>query len=166
MLKETANTILNEPIHITITTEERRWYCPWKKTTVKKEFQLKPLCIGSLVRISKLTLDIDPELINKGKSMLDMAYVSANEHGRSLAKIVAIALTNSREDPSEKLVDLIEGNVSATQLLQIYLEIIKQMDVTAFMTSIVSIRGINLLERKTNPAEQRSQIASGEQSED
>lgn len=166
MLKETANAILDEPINISITTEKRSWFRPWKKTTVKKDFQLKPLCIGSLVRISKITLEIDPDLVSKGMSMLDMAYVSANAHGRNLARIVAIALTNSRQDPPESLVDLIESNVTSQQLLQIYMEIIKQMDVTPFMTSIVSIRGINLLERKTNPVEQRSQIASGEQSED
>lgn len=163
MLKETAAAILEDSVKLKITGDQKHPWFWWKTVRVTREFEIKPLTLGSLIRISKIILDIDPDLFNQER-VLEAIYEAIDEHGPELARVVAIAFTNSRREPAESLVSFIQESITTKQLREVITVIIMQMDVRSFMTSIVSIRGINLLTMKTNPTDQGSQIASGEPS--
>lgn len=161
MLKETAAAILEDPIKLTITGHQKHFLMRWKTVKVTREFEIRPLTLGSLIRISRIILDINPEIF-KSETVLEAVYGLADKHGRELSKVVAIAFTNARMEPAESLITFIQESITAKQLREVLSVIIRQMDVRSFMSSIVSIRGINLL-TKTNPTDQGSQIASGAQ---
>lgn len=167
-LKKTAEAMLDEPIKVTIntaaTTRKQKLFKRIGLFKERREYFLRPLTIGSFIRISKLVLPVDLGIIKDKKSILDIGYYAYKEHGSILVKIAAIALTNTKEEPTEEFEKLIEHNVSASELLIIYAAVIRMMDVNSFISSIISIRGVNLLEM--NPKTQGSSIASGEQSEE
>lgn len=160
--KKEASALLEEGIKLKITGIQRCRWMFWKTVRVTRDFEIRPLTLGSLIRISKIILDIDPDIL-KQDSVLQAVYKIADQHARQLARVVAIAFTNTKAEPPESLVDFIEDNISVKQLREVIQVIIIKMDVTSFISSIVSIRGINLLTMKTNPADQGSQIASGAQ---
>ncbi|MBU7577197.1 MAG: hypothetical protein KAF40_03970 [Flavihumibacter sp.] len=164
MLKETAAAILEDSIKLKITGDEKHSWFWWKTKRVTREFEIRPLTLGSLIRISRIILSIDPEIFNKER-ILEALYGAADKHGTELARVVAIAFTNSRREPADSLISFIQESITTPQLKEVLGVIILQMDVRSFMSSIVSIRGMNLLTMKTNPVDQGSQIASGALSE-
>ncbi len=162
MFKQTAETLTQEPIVVKFPVTTRRKWLPWIKHTVEKTFEVRPLTLGSIIRISKLLLDISPELFSVNAGLVNVAHQVSSKHGRMLAEVTAIAFTNTEEPPSKGLIDQIEYNVTPVDLLRIFNVVLQQMDISNFMSSIISIRGINLL-KEMNPTEQGSpKIASGE----
>lgn len=154
MFQETADALLEKGIKIKITTQEKKF---WQRKPREKihEFELKPLCLGSLIKISKIILKIDPELFKNEFSIQELTFHFSDTLGRDISRIVAIAIVNSKDDPTEELIDLIENNLTSNQLLQVFKHILELMDVSSFMSSIILIKGTNLL-KKMNPTEQRS----------
>ncbi|GAO43797.1 hypothetical protein [Flavihumibacter petaseus] len=165
MLKETAQAILETPYKVDIRGMRGHPIFFWRQVPFVKTFELQPLSLGSLTRISELILDINPDYFAAGKAMQDLTYELALKHGRALATIVAVGFTNTKAKPREELVDMILEYVTPAQLADIFSVIVAKIDITGFITSIVSIRGTSILTR-TNPADQGSQIASGEPSEE
>lgn len=118
-----------------------------------------------MIQISKILLKVDLEKVKEEGNFQSLAIHFTNLLGSDLARIIAIAIHNSKKEAPQSLIDLIENNVTTSQMVDLFALIMKQMNVSNFTTSIILIRGTNLL-IKTNPVEQRSQIASGEQSVD
>jgi hypothetical protein len=161
MLQESADQILQTPMRVKITENKKHWFT--RKTITKEHnFEIKPLFLGTLIKISKIILTIDENFF-KSESVHELSLIILSKVGRDISKIVALAFLNSKDDPSEKLIDLIENNITPEQLLAIFQVILKQMDTGNFISSIIYIRQTNLM--KMNPTTQRSSIAFGEQSE-
>ncbi len=129
----------------------------------KRKLVLHPITLGNLIRISQQMLAIDINLFRQ-ENLLESNYKAIQLHGNTIARIIAIAVNNSKSDPPASLVRFIVNNFTAKELLQTLGIVLRQMNITDFMTSIISVRGLNVLEASNNgmsPVEQGSSIAPG-----
>lgn len=176
-LSETADAILQNSVTVTVDTPARTW---WERLLVRvglrkeqRVFHVKPLVLGSLIRVSKLLLSIDnsqftSERINRRSEFLNLGYGLAEQHGQHMARIVAIAVTNEQKEPSDSLVNFFLHHLTATELQRVFGIVMQQMEIQNFIVSIISARGLNVLEEKDanapnagmNPATKGSEIAS------
>lgn len=149
MLKETADLLTEEKVGFFINENYRDHF--FRKKTRKHHYEIGPLNLFTMIRISKEVLNIDKSLFNK--KLIPASMDSLAKHGESLIKIVAYSVLNADEKPSKKLM----GDISllnAIELVEVVGAILKQMNLQPFMTSIISISGVNLIEM--NPKEQGS----------
>jgi hypothetical protein len=108
-------------------------------------------------------LSIDKDLFTSGnKIAANMEAIS--KHAKTLCKIIALAIYNREERPPARMVNTIMEQFSPEVIFKVVLIVLQSMNLDSFMSSIIFIRGLNLLE--TNPQTQGSQIAPGTSSED
>jgi hypothetical protein len=153
ILEKVADTVLEKPVVIEVDVAGT-----WYKKAHKATFELRPITLGSLIKISKLLLSIDDKI--NSQDWLNSSYAAMEKHGNTIAKIIAIAIHNRKSDPPASLVNLVLHNFTSKELLSTLAIVLKQMGVSTFISSIVSMKGLNILV-ETSPKEQGSQIASG-----
>jgi hypothetical protein len=129
---------------------------------VKRTLSISPITLGSLARISKLLLSMDLSSLNK--DVLTGNYLIASEHSGTIARIIALAIWNRKAMPPKSLERFIEFQFSPEALISVMSTVLKQMDVKSFMTAIVSIRGLNVMD--PSPEKPRRDIAPGILSEE
>ncbi|GAA0561537.1 hypothetical protein [Chitinophaga japonensis] len=159
ILSAAADTILEKSVSVEIDVLHPKW---WEKIGMKvgllpakRSFQIRPATLGNMIRISKLLLQIDGDVYKKDASALESNYRAYEQYGDVLAEVVAAAITNSPSGPGRNLVRFIRDNLTASELLTISGVVIRQLDLLNFMSTIISIRGVSLL----NPG---GTIASGD----
>jgi hypothetical protein len=149
ILSQVADTVTDEPIKIIVDVivKEKSWKNIFKKrsTLEHREFVLKQITIGNMMRISKLLLKIDVSIINT-KDLLNSGYNAIETHGDTLVEIVAIALKNTKEYPETSLIEFIKWNFNSEDLYAVFGKILQQMNVVAFMHTIISMKGLSVLE--------------------
>ena len=126
---------------------------------VKRKLTIRPITLGSLVKISALLLEIDIKTIDTANILLTN-YRLINEHMDRAVTIVAIAVHNQRQDPPASLVRFIRDNFTARELSATVNIVLRQMDLSSFMNTIISVRGLTVM----SPKDQGRSIASGQQS--
>ncbi|SEV88933.1 hypothetical protein SAMN05428988_0159 [Chitinophaga sp. YR573] len=163
VLFDTADTILDKAIRIDVDVLNPRW---WERLGIKlrwlpakRTFHIKPATLGNMIRISRLLLDIDVMPYKGDLTTLDANYQVLNKHGDALAEVIATAIVNTKSGPTKSMISFIKENLTSSELMDIAMVIVKQLNVVPFMTTIISIRGVSLL----NPKEK---IAFGGPSED
>lgn len=178
LLTATADAILQEPVMLTVATPPaNRWQRLLNSLHLRSDqrsFTIRPLYNGSVLRVSRLLLSMDKSLLtrealeNKDK-FLNTAYELMGKHAEDLARIVAIAVTNEEKVPAQKLVDFFLFHMTPKDMLQVIQVVVSQMNPSDFIASIISVRGLSVLEEKAapvssagmNPVSQGSPIASG-----
>jgi hypothetical protein len=143
VLQNVAGTINEEPVSFDV------GYTDWLKRKRKRSFPIKPLVLGSLTRISKLFLGIDLSNITSGNFATAVLELM-KDHSHTTAEIVAIAVTNQKKYPSKKLIEFFIYHLDAQQLNSLLAVVLKQADMMIFINTIVSIRSLNVLEKKEN----------------
>lgn len=166
ILKQTADTILDTGVPVTISIRPRnrvdRVLQGLKIRPTEKIFNVQPLCLGALIKISSLILSIDKDLL-EGDNMMERAYSAIMSHTEDIIKVIGIALKNNEEDPPNELLDLIRREFTAQDLARTLTVVVEKMNIRSFLISIISVRGLNVLAKKeVSPIDQGSQIASGE----
>jgi hypothetical protein len=150
ILAGVADTATDRPIEISIDifpSNRLHAFLQAKGISPKvKKYNIRPITLGNLIRISKLLLGIDMTIFNRS-SIMESNYQLIDKHTRQLAEIVAIAIHNSRHAPSESLINMVVDNFTCKELLGTIHIILKQMDISNFMSSIISVRGLNVLDR-------------------
>lgn len=166
-LEKVADTILDNHVTLTVTIEPKsrldRILMRFGLKEKVKLLEIHPLNFGSMIKISRLLLNIDIEVLKSG-NMLDAVYKIMDTKGDLIAKVLAVAIVNRKKDPPDELINFIKDNFTSQELLHALMIVLKQMDVTSFMSSIVSMRGINLLQETSQKIPEET-IASGEHSE-
>lgn len=156
ILKRVSDTTLDKPDTIKVDVQPQgklqeilQRFGLMKKTRV---FLLKPLYLGTLIRISQLVLSLEIKLPESGSSsnLLESNYKAVSEHGHTLARIVAIAIQNTEKEPSDRMIRFIVNNFTSQELVGVLTLILLKMDLKNFMTSIISVRGLNVLVSQTN----------------
>jgi hypothetical protein len=165
-LKKVADTLLERSVtlEVDISPQSRvqRLLQRWGLIPKKKTYVIAPINLGSMIKISKSILCLDVSSF-QAESMLNTHVKIVEGHGREVAKIIAYAVVNQKKDPPESLIDEILWNFSSLDLLRTLSIVLRQMDNTSFMSSIISMKGLNLL--AMSPQDQGSHIASGKSSE-
>lgn len=155
ILEKVSDTVTNEPVKVTVDIKpQNKWdkFLRWVKVSPPmKTFYISQITLGNLIRISKLLTSIDSSIFNpkNNDNILNNVYKAMEDHGHSLAVIVAISLYNKKDMPDKSLIEFVETNFTAKEILSVVSVVIKQMDVTSFMTTIISVKGINILESQT-----------------
>ncbi len=166
-LSEVSDATLEKPFIITVdispNSRLHKRLQDWGVLPKQRIFQLKPIYLGSMLKLSPLLLGIDLTLPKvkqelEGGSYLVMSYEAIQNHAEKMAKIIAIAIQNNNEDPDKSLVKFILRNFTAKEIMRVLTLVIKQMDIENFISTIISVKGLNVLE-SSKPANARS--ASG-----
>lgn len=142
VLKKVSDTVSNEPIIITVDIKPGKW---WQFKQKKKVFSITNITLGSLIHIGGLLVSIDKSVFDP-KNLLESNYKAMDKYGHTLAEIVAIAIHNKKGGPSRSLITFVETNFTAIELYNVMGVVIKQMDVSSFMSTIISAKGLNILE--------------------
>ncbi len=153
-LQQVADTTLQKPISLTVDVHARNkvhgWLLRWGIAPKQRVFVIKPIYLGTLVRISKALLSIEFKIpdnnAQKQGALLDVNYEAIVAHSKTMAGIVAMAIVNADKEPDKKLVSFIIRNFTTKEMMAVLAHVLKQMDITSFMTSIISVRGLNVLE--------------------
>lgn len=167
-LQQVADTALDQPLTITVDVAPQywwqRWLQQWRIWPKKKQFQLRPLYLGTLLRISRILLAIQWKMPGKEEAhqpnLLELNYEALQNHSGHLAQVVALAITNTDRAPSPALTRFILQNFTSKELMGVLALVLKQMDLSSFMISITSVKGLNVLEM---PAPASAIGASGEE---
>lgn len=151
VLKLVSDTVTNQPVTITVDVKDRTRLDRIFNRNKVRVFQVTQITLGNLIRISKLLRDIDvSDFKNMNKdNILDSNYALMDRYGHTLARIVATALNNRKDQPGEDLIRFIEANFTSSELLNVLSVVLKQMDVASFMSTIISIRGLSILENQS-----------------
>lgn len=166
ILEKVADTTLGSPLKLVVDVHTKNklhgWLQKRKIAATKKVLTIQPIVLGNLVRISTLLLSIDPGSLSE-KDLQESSYKLMKEHGETIARVIAIACHNKREDPPQSLVDFILWHFSPIESRKVLAIVIKQMEVQNFMTTIISARGLNVLdsEPKKNGKSEMSPLTQG-----
>jgi hypothetical protein len=161
--RQEAAALLQKPVTLTIDTPAKNWYerllVKLKLRQEKRVFQIKPLVLGSLIRISERLLSIDKKMLTRERLEDKQQFLSLNfelmqRHARQVAEIVAIAVTNQKSEPPAALVNFFLYQLTAKELMQVFSVVVQQMNVSDFISCIISISGTNIMEM--NPENQGS----------
>lgn len=69
-------------------------------------------------------------------------------HSRTCAEVVAIAVTESKQNPSKQLIDVFFYNLSKDDLNTALRIVLQQMNTLDFLNTIVSVKSLNVLEMR------------------
>jgi len=143
-LSNTAAAVTDEATIIQIDILHPTW---WQRLLRKRKraFKLSPATLGTLVKISRELLSIEIEEADKSNIML-LTQKLMLAHSSRMAKVVAIAIVNSKADPPQSLIEFLEYNLNAEELATVAMHVVNKMDINSFVRSIISIKGVNILE--------------------
>lgn len=155
ILKAVGNTITNEPAKVEIDIKAKNKFHAWlqKKNWMAKKrlLVIHPICIGTMVRISKLlfavNFDFDAE-----KNKIKQSFQVTAENAATILEAVAIGILNKKHIPARELTQmksLLEEGVNAGELLTLLAIIVAQMDVSSFMRCTVLIGSLHVLKLST-----------------
>lgn len=175
ILTKAADVTTDKPVELEVDILPRniihRQLQKWKLLPTKRRFSITGTTYGNLIRISKLLLSIDMKVYDL-KNVLESNYLAISQNAETIAKVVAVAVHNKRSEPPASLARFILFNFSSNEMVATLGIVLKQMNITGFMTSIISVRGLNVLEsgiasvrnaneNEMSPMDQGSQIAPG-----
>ena len=158
-LARVSETTLQEPVSLSVDifpgSAWQRKLQQWGWIPKQRVFTIRPIYLGTLVRISKLLLSIEFNLPDGSKDplkagqLLDTNYQAILQHSHTLASIVALAIQNNDKEPDRQLVAFVLRYFTTQEMMGVLGLVLKQMDLSSFMSSIISVRGLNVLENQT-----------------
>jgi hypothetical protein len=108
-----------------------------------KSFELKPITLGKMIQISKLLLSIPVETIRL-KEDFDAVYKLGDKYGETIAKIISIAVHPKKDTPAS-LPRFISDNLSQTEIRGLSFLVLKSLNISDFVSTIVTLKGIQIL---------------------
>jgi len=156
------DSILEKGVDFTITIQNKNILHKLNLIPAERKFVIFPIKMGTLLKISKILLDLDTdELVgvmkneDKEINLLDLGAKNIIENKDKMIKMIAYGIVNSEKEPSKNLIKFLNENLTAKEGLKLMTLIVQQMDVNPFLASLVSIKGMNLLQtkKKATPGE-------------
>lgn len=164
VLKKVSDTVVQQPVQLEVDIRPAGRAHAWLQRIGlmprKRTLTISPITFGNLIRASDLILGIDPKRFNMD-NLLQSNYEAIRDHGQAIARIVAIAIHNGRKEPPAGLIRFILDHFTSHELMTVMSVVLRQMNISDFMTTIISVRGLNVLQTEMSPADQGSQIAPG-----
>jgi len=160
--QDSIDSILEKGVDFTIKIQNKNILHGYNLIPSERKFIIYPIKMGTLLKISKILLDLNTdELVgamkdeNKEINLLDLGAKNIIENKDKLIKMIAYGIVNSEKEPSKSLIRFLNENLTAKEGLKLMTLIVQQMDVNPFLASLVSIKGMNLLQtkKKATPGE-------------
>jgi len=153
--KNAMDTILEKGVDFTITVQKKDILNKLHFIPTERKFTIYPISMGALLQISKLLLDLDIDkltaIMKEGKkeiNILGLAADSIVENKDKMISIIAYGITNDEKEPSKRLIKFLNNNLTTRGGLKIITLIVQQMNVSPFLASLASVKGINLIPKK------------------
>jgi hypothetical protein len=153
--KDAIDSILEKGVDFTITITRKGIFNKLHLAPTERKFIIYPIKMGALLKISKILLDLDTEeLVGAMKSedkeinLLDLGAKNIIENKDKLIMMIAYGITNCEKEPSKSLINFLNNNLTTKEGLKLMTLVVQQMNVSPFLASLVSIKGMNLLEAK------------------
>jgi hypothetical protein len=148
---------LQEGIDFTISVINKTF---WHKIKLKKPFRkfvMYPICLGTLLKISELIMQMDAVTAENHEkdNFMDFAVGKIKNNAEKFAEIIALAIINKPFSDNRiiryiekigfrRLVKFINSNVNDKEALDLINLVVKQMDIQHFLACMVSIKGMDL----------------------
>ncbi|OLY92509.1 hypothetical protein SAMN05444008_102371 [Cnuella takakiae] len=152
-----GQVLAQEPIEITFEVAPRTRFQKLLSRYLPKHFKktrtytIPSTTLGNLVRISEILLSIKKK--EDSGEPLEITHQVVQEHAFDFCRIVAIAITNTKAGPKRSLAETIHWSLDTNELLAVVMMVMKQMNVQAFLHTIVLMRGANVLDSGTQKSE-------------
>jgi len=157
--QDAIDSILEKGVDFTITIQNKNIFNKLHLISPERKFVIYPIKMGTLLKISEILLDLNTdELVEAMKNedkeinLLDLGAKNIIENKDKLIKMIAYGIINSEKEPSKKLIKFLNKNLTTKEGLKLMTVIIQQMDVNPFLASLVSIKGMNLLQKEKKAA--------------
>ena len=155
--QDAINSILEKGVDFTITIQRKGILNKLHLAPTERKFVIYPIKMGALLKISEILLNLDTEELSgamktEGKevNIMDLGAKNIVENKDKLIMMIAYGITNCEKEPSKSLIKFLNDNLTAKEGLKLMTLVVQQMDVSPFLASLVSIKGMNLLaEKKT-----------------
>jgi hypothetical protein len=166
-IRNTIDSVLEKGVDFTIKVQKQNILHKLHILPTERQFVIYPLNMGTVLKISEILFDIntdelDEPLNNPDKendkqfNFLEAGVNQIIENKDKVIKIIAYGITNSKKEPSRQLINFLDNNLNAKEGLKLVTLIVQQMNVSPFLASLVSLKGMNLMKmkkRETTPGE-------------
>lgn len=153
--QDAIDSILEKGVDFKITVQNKNILHKLNLIPTERKFVIYPIKMGTLLKISEILLDLDTdELVgvmkneDKEINLLDLGAKNIIENKDKMIKMIAYGIVNREKEPSKRLIKFLNENLTAKEGLKLMTVIVQQMDVNPFLASLVSIKGMNLLQTK------------------
>jgi hypothetical protein len=148
----------DKTITITIHGIKRKLLRPAVRTPISQAFTIKPLVLGTIQKISKKILRIDPKAFQTESTLMASALNLTKDHCDKVSEIIAMAIENRARKPKASLVKFISQNVTPSELLQLFNVVLRQMDLHNLLKAVITVRGVNILQSLTSHVPEETEI--------
>lgn len=124
---------------------------------LSRTFDIYPCVVANQYRIAGKALSLPDDLFEDQSIML--AYVP--EHLPTMVYIIAAAITNTYEEPTDELIQYLERNLDNEYLMSVLAASLQQTNMQAFTISITLMNGVaKILTPEVSPLDGSELIAS------
>ena len=156
--EEVVNTILEKGVDFTVTVNKLNLLHRIGLLPSKRKFIIYPIVMGSLLKIANLLSDMDVSYFEDKEKMINLQEVGIDSIAKNKDKMVWVAaygIVNSEKDPPKSLIRFLDRNLTSKEMLKLVILIVRQMDVSSFLTSTVSATGMIASLTKTPETEKK-----------
>jgi len=158
-IRNTIDSVLEKGVDFTIKVQKQNILHKLHILPTERQFVIYPLNMGTVLKISEILFDLntdelDEPLNNPDKekdkqfNFLEAGVNQIIENKDKVIKIIAYGITNSKKEPSRQLINFLDNNLNAKEGLKLVTLIVQQMNVSPFLASLVSLKGMNLMKMK------------------
>lgn len=166
ILKKVSETVTEKPlltfdVDIKPTGDFKKlhqWLIDRKLRPSKRYFIIKPQRVGNVYRIAgrAVSFNVDGLIDDKGNipDELDKVGVLIKlmvDYGQDIFYIVAAAIQNDDQEPSEALIKIVRNEFEMLDLLKVLRVAVGNYNITAFIHTIALITGVDALKTKVSP---------------
>lgn len=149
-LSEVVDSLTDKPDSITVRIKPKnilhKWLISKGYLPKEKDYLLTRLVVGNAYRVAKAVLGIpEAAVIIGSEKTTGMLYSLLVNHLDKVIYVVAVAVTNTKEEPSQKLLDEIRWQFTDDELVGACVFILKRMNIQNFLNSIILIRGLDVI---------------------
>jgi hypothetical protein len=149
ILGNVSEAVTEEPYIFFVILSNLTWYekilAKLKIKEPKKRIEIPPINMGTLLRISKQVLEINPMEVTKD-DWVKKAIEAVTLHADRMVYIIAAAIHNKKSEVPKALIDFVFQNFTANDMAVVVEVILNKMNTMAFMISISSAIGLNVLD--------------------
>jgi hypothetical protein len=143
--KEAVATLLQEGIDFFVDVDRPG---PLRRFGIRPKtfkFVLYPLYLGTLTQISRIMVDMEFAEKVTQENFQELGIETMSKHTEDLIQIVATAIHNKEGKPNKRISKILRKHTTPTELLALLTYVVNQMDVSGFMKSIISVKGMSLI---------------------
>lgn len=156
-LKKVAEAITEKPITITVDVKPKNklqaLLIKHGFKPSKRIFDIKPQRVVNIYRIAGRAVKIDTGMLFQTEDRIGSMIDVIHRHGEDIFYIVAAAIQNDHNEPSEKMIDIVKNEFEMNDILEVLKVAVSNYNITAFFSSIALIVGVDALNtnEKTSP---------------